>query len=462
VTRLVHEKIGWELAPGFEAQLKVVLAAPGRVIKESAAKLVSEHRVAGGSFFVKRYRHAAVPGRTFKFWFKSSQAREEWNLARALEARDVPIVRHVALGERRSWRGVEESILITEAFDGVPANEVPKLPPEAVPAFIERIWKAGVVQRDLHPANLLVNTATREMRLVDLHGIEVKDTPQVADRDLMLAVARMALEIPVLPEVAQLSLALRKDALRHRSKRCLKAKRDFGPRSFGAWKWNVRLSALTPEMEKILKEPDQFIESGRSLKRGRSSTVAAGQGIVLKRYNFKKPLNLVKDLWRGSRGRRGFRKGYHLELAGIGTARVLATTDHRICGLVTRSFILMEEIAGSVDAGSWKGDSRRAARLLGDLIGRLHREGFTHRDLKETNLLLNAAGVPHLIDLDGLEFVSGVSDGEASADLRRLAAGLRATGKLSRASLLAFLLAYCRARRINPRRIFPRPSPPRT
>jgi len=231
-----------------------------------------------------------------------------------------------------------------------------------------------------------------------------------------------------------------------------------GRRTFGAWQWNVRVSALTPEVEKILYEPDQFIDAGRALKRGRSSTVSAGQGMVLKRYNFKKPLNLLKDLWRGSRGRRGFRKAYHLELVGIATARVLSTADHRVCGFPTRSYLLMEEIPQAVDAGCWSGDSQRAARALGKLIGRLHREGFTHRDLKETNLLFNTACVPHLIDLDGLEFVSNVSDGEASANLRRLADGLVAIGKLNRPTVLAFLLAYCRVRQISPRQIFPRRS----
>lgn len=456
MTWLVHEQAGWEFAPDFGPLLQSVLAAPGRVIKESAAKLVSVHSVAGREYFIKRYRHAAVPGRTFKFWFKSSQARGEWRLARALAERGVPIVRHVALGECRSWRGIEESILITEGFDGVPANEVAALPPETIPVFIERIWQAGVVQRDLHPANLLVNPATRELRLVDLHGIVVRETPRPADRDLMLATARMALEIPVSPEVARFSLALRKEALWHRSKRGLKTNRDFIRRAFGPWQWNVRAAALTPQVAEILRAPDQFIESGRALKRGRSSTVAAGQGMVLKRYNFKKPLNLVKDLGRGSRGRRGFRKGCHLELAGLATARVLATADHRVCGFPTRSYVLMEEILQAVDAGHWSGDARRAARALGDLIGRLHREGFTHRDLKETNLLFNAAGVPHLIDLDGLEFVSNVRDEEAAANLRRLAGGLRTVGRLDRANVLAFLRAYCRVRQLALRRIFPR------
>lgn len=130
-------------------------------------------------------------------------------------------------GERRSWRGVEESLLITEGFAGVPANEVPALPPAAVVAFIESIWRAGVVQRDLHPANLLADPLTHEIRLVDLHGIELRETPREADRDLMLAVASMDLDLPVSAAVRRSSLALRKAALRARSKRCLKINRDF-------------------------------------------------------------------------------------------------------------------------------------------------------------------------------------------------------------------------------------------
>jgi tRNA A-37 threonylcarbamoyl transferase component Bud32 len=116
----------------------------------------------------------------------------------------------------------------------------------------------------------------------------------------------------------------------------------------------------------------------------------------------------------------------------------------------------MEQIPNAVDAGRWTGNERAGARALGRLIGRLHDEGFIHRDLKETNLLFDAHGVPHLIDLDGLHFVSSVSNAAARVNLERLAQGIRAAGKLSRSSLIVFLVHYCRARRIRPRALFPR------
>jgi tRNA A-37 threonylcarbamoyl transferase component Bud32 len=294
------------------------------------------------------------------------------------------------------------------------------------------------------------------MRLVDLHGILLRDTPSAADRDAMLAVVRMSLPIPVSPQVESISLAQRKRLLHKRSTRCLRTNRDFAVRRFGDWKWNIRRAALTPDVEEILRIPDAFIERALALKRGRSSTVAVAQGLVLKRYNFKKPLNLLKDLFRGSRGRRGFRKAHHLELCGLASPPVVATADHRVLGFPVRSYVLMAEVPDAIDAGQWNGDPREASRRLGRLLAQLHNEGFTHRDLKETNILFDKEGRPHLIDLDGLEFVFDVSTEDAAANLKRLAAGLSAAGKLNFATLRSFLLSYCRQRRLRPRALFPR------
>jgi tRNA A-37 threonylcarbamoyl transferase component Bud32 len=116
----------------------------------------------------------------------------------------------------------------------------------------------------------------------------------------------------------------------------------------------------------------------------------------------------------------------------------------------------MTEVADAIDAGRWTGETRVAARALGTLLARLHDEGFTHRDLKETNILFDRSGAPHLIDLDGLKFVSTVSNSEARDNLQRLAQGLLPLGKMTRSNVLVFLLAYCRQRHLRPRRLFPR------
>jgi tRNA A-37 threonylcarbamoyl transferase component Bud32 len=269
----------------------------------------------------------------------------------------------------------------------------------------------------------------------------------------MLVQLKGTLNLPVTEDVAGMSSIWRRNALAQRAGRCLKSNRDFTRRNFGSLNWQVRRSALGAEVEAILRDPDGFLNRGKVMKAGRSSTVGAANGFVLKRYNFKKPLNALKDLFRGSRGRRGFQKAYHLELCQFPTPRVIATADRRLLGLPLSSYILMAEIPGAVNSG--QSDSPGLAKNLGLLLGWLHREGFVHRDLKETNILFNSDGVPLLIDLDGLAFVKVVSPEQTAANLQRFADGMEAAGKLTRRNFITFLRFYTRARGVPPRVLFP-------
>jgi tRNA A-37 threonylcarbamoyl transferase component Bud32 len=455
VLELRKNGIRWTLTEDFAPLLDRVLQAPAQVIKESPAKLVTRHATDARAYYVKRYRHGAFLFRPLKFLIKPSQAAQEWRLAAEIDRRQVPIVRHVALGERWSPRGLVESALITEAFDGgVPLDQSHQRYFERVLEFVDAMARAGAVHGDFHPSNLLLNTQNGELRLVDLHGVKVSDgRPHDELRDSMLAQLAITVPLPADKAVLVASHQLRRRAFETRSKRCLKINRDFTREEIGGLRWQIRRAGITPEVENVLRDPDGFFARAKLLKEGRSSTVGAMNGLVLKRYNFKKPFNLVKDLFRGSRGARGFRKAYHLELCGYPTAHVIATADRRVFGFPTSSYILMREIEGAVDAGRCERD---IAKVLGFVIARLHNEGFTHRDLKETNILIDPNGRAHLIDLDGLEFVEDVELTEAAANLRRLAEGMETCGKLRRRNAITFLRAYCRTRGISPRTIFPR------
>ena len=174
VRRLELDGIRWELQPDAEALLQKLVRDAGGVIKESPAKRITIHHLDGRSYYVKRYRNSAFALRPFKFFFKRSQAWHEWTLAQQLEARQIPIVRHVAFGERWSWRGLEESILVTEGFDGRMLHEAVGIDPAAVLAFVKRMHERGILQVDLHPGNILVKLDPLEIRLVDLHGTQVQ------------------------------------------------------------------------------------------------------------------------------------------------------------------------------------------------------------------------------------------------------------------------------------------------
>lgn len=444
VTQQTHNQYRWQLADDFAPLLKELLRTkPIAVVKDDRAKFVASYELNGRAFYVKRYRHGAYALRPIKFFFKRSQAAEEWWLAGELQKRGVPIVRHVALGEHWAVRGLVESVLITESFDGVPVEPRHEKFFSQVVGLVESMAKASIAHDDFHPANLLIHETTGEIRLIDLYGARIAATESPEQiQDTLLAQLGVSLPLPVSEEASRRARSLRKEKFSARARRCLKSNRDFARRRFGKFSWQFRRAALRPEVEAVLRDPDAFLARARVLKDGRSSSVGVADGLVLKRNNFKKPLNLVKDLWRGSRGRRDFLKGYHLELCNIPTARVLATADVRFLGLPARSYLLMEEIPGATEAGRGGGPLYSLAKL----IARLHEEGFVHRDLKETNLLFDRQEVPHLIDLDGLRFISRVPSREALQNMRRLTEGLLDAGQMSPEQIRIFFDYYARTR----------------
>lgn len=449
-----NDGVCWELQPDFAPLLDELLPSPGETVKESPVKRVTRHQLGAKTFYIKRYFHHAVPLRPLKFYFKPTQARQEWDLAQQLEARHIPIVRHVALGERRTWAGTQESILITEGFDGVQLNEAPGVDPSVVLKFVERMHDQGVLQNDLHPGNILVGRNLAGLRLVDLHGTLVKPRLNREERQTNLAMLRVYLPVPVADEIVQLSRQLRRNLLFQRSKRCLWHNREFASEQHGGLKWQVRLPLVNESVRRVLAGPDEFLESrAHILKPGRTSTVGRADGLVLKRFNFRKLENLAKDWFRPSRARRAFHKAYHLELAGLPTARCIAVANRQAGGFLVRSYLLMEEIAGAVDLGAYLRANPKLkpafVREVGALIARLHNEDFSHRDLKETNLVIGRDGIIYLLDLDGVTFTHDVSEHRCALDLARLASGVAKYPVVQARHRIAFLRAYCRARKLK-------------
>jgi tRNA A-37 threonylcarbamoyl transferase component Bud32 len=308
----------------------------------------------------------------------------------------------------------------------------------------------GVLQEDLHPGNLLVRKEPFELRLVDLHGTRVLPGLSRKQRDANLALLRVFLPISVTPEVDRLSALRRRRLFHERSARWSRHNRDFVAVRRGGLTWQVRSAFLTQAVDRVLADPDGFLRSqAEILKPGRTSTVGRADGLVLKRFNFRKLENLLKDLFRPSRARRAFRAAYHLELLGIPTARPIAAADRRICGILARSYFLMEEVAGATDLGKllrggWvpELDSVKQAALL---IAKLHNEGFSHRDLKESNLVLGTEGKLSILDLDGLQFLGQVTRMRALLDLDRLARGVGKFPSVTARHRRLFWRTYCRA-----------------
>lgn len=191
-----------------------------------------------------------------------------------------------------------------------------------------------------------------------------------------------------------------------------KAGRDctlFSVRRGAMGLWAVRRGELDT-LQPLLDNPDRYIASGASLKKGGSATVArvelAGRPLVVKRYNIKGPVHWLRRCWRPSRAWRSWREGHRLEFLGIATAKPLAVIEERRCWLRGRAWLISEWLGGESIHKRWAAYADSAPPLdeilaLVGLFTALCRERISHGDLKGSNLIWTGAAWA-LIDLDAM------------------------------------------------------------
>jgi tRNA A-37 threonylcarbamoyl transferase component Bud32 len=117
----------------------------------------------------------------------------------------------------------------------------------------------------------------------------------------------------------------------------------------------------------------------------------------------------LSDALHGSRARRALESSRRLAGTPVAQAEVLALAERRRAGVVRESFLLTRFVAGAdplpvalARLRESRRERRALARALGEAIGRLHAAGLDHRDLKHSNLLVDARGGIALLDLDAL------------------------------------------------------------
>ncbi|MDP6796166.1 MAG: serine/threonine-protein kinase, partial [Verrucomicrobiota bacterium] len=277
-------KTKWELSDGVDRSLmESLLHDEGEIIKQSPAKSVTRHEADGAAFYVKRSRHSVFPLRRQKYWFKECPARWEWRVAGAMHSLDIPVVEHLAFCENWSLTGLQEDILITSAFGGQPLHLVDDVDAQSVLRFVNECHEKGMVHGDLHPANILINPTSGELRLADLKGVRLEREPNPAKQKEDLAYLNIHFPMPLSPELLRLSDRVRREKMAVRSRRCLKNNREFGPKSCGKTSWWIRKPMANEALGQVLAEPDSVLRGETLLKAGRTSTVGQQGGFVLKR-----------------------------------------------------------------------------------------------------------------------------------------------------------------------------------
>lgn len=210
----------------------------------------------------------------------------------------------------------------------------------------------------------------------------------------------------------------------------------------GGLEWRVRAHVRDDVLDRILEAPDSAIDGAADvLKRGRSATVVRLTPYVVKRFAQKRPWNRLIDRFRLDRAARNVVLAEVLESLGIATPRVVALARRLRFGLVACAYLVTEELRGARTLLSCLGSEVPSGALedVGAAVGRLHRAGWSHRDLKATNVMLDSAGGVQFVDLDGIRRRRPDATRRA-ADLARLFRDLDGVPALApgwRASVLA-------------------------
>lgn len=129
--------------------------------------------------------------------------------------------------------------------------------------------------------------------------------------------------------------------------------------------------------------------------------VPKGPVVCVKEYHWRGLMHAAKSLFRTSHGKRTFFNGLKLREKGIHVPIPMALVQRMYLGVPRTEWVIMEVIPRALELDRYllllrdKGLSivqkRDIVRQFGEFMGRLHRQGIFHSDLKICNILVTDA-----------------------------------------------------------------------
>ena len=474
-------------------------------IKDGRFRTVYRVRVGELDLHVKQCRPVG-PRAWLREWLRPAKALLEFRRIREVARRHVPTLQALACGVARCV-GPADSYLITESLgDTMSLASFLKTPPapgsrqtlcRELGRFLALLHRAGVCHTDLHPGNILLkwNQDKPAFVLIDLHDVAVGkplsfaasiDNLIVFNRWFVLRASRTdrlrcwhaycaarAENEPSWQTAMSWHARVLEDRTwrsnrcfwRGRMSRCLHSNRHFRRlREAGIDGYAVRdldAAAITP----YLRDPEAMFRDaiGPLLKDSRSSTVAElelvvggeRQRVICKRFRVTSAWDPITALFRPAACLRSWVNGHSFVDSLLPTPRPLAFWHRRQRGLCQEGYLLVEKVENAFDLHTFlhelksrpPGERTRALRRWIEQIAywvrEMHRRGWSHRDLKATNILLSREGEERVsfIDLVGARR-RHASVERRCRDLARLNASFINQPILSRTDRLRFLRIY--------------------
>lgn len=175
------------------------------------------------------------------------------------------------------------------------------------------------------------------------------------------------------------------------------------------------------------------------------------ESFFLKKCGYKGFISRVLQAFRQSKASKAWSMSLRFMEEGIPVTKPVALIEKRHNGLKGESYFLS---AFAEDAVNFKAyvnkfgadfmEDGRLLKRIGDAIGRMHRAGCIHGDLKWSNLIvIDPTGDPRplFVDLEHAKYGHRLSDQERAKDLARFMVDVEGTSLAPRLSEL-FLKAY--------------------
>jgi tRNA A-37 threonylcarbamoyl transferase component Bud32 len=221
--------------------------------------------------------------------------------------------------------------------------------------------------------------------------------------------------------------------LKSRTRRCFKNSSEF---TVEKRRDAVIYAARPVEIDEIRRILRDFADgAGKVIKRDKKATIAllrsGPEEICVKAYTGLTLSEKIRAMLRSSRGHVSWRSARALNLRGFETPRQLCLVIARRLFVPRAIYLASASIRPGLEMDRFiltklAGNARAItsfAGALGTLVGRLHRAGVYHRDLKGTNIAVRRNGTGFafsLLDLDGVTFGREVSARRRAKNLAQI------------------------------------------
>ena len=447
-----------------ENRVRSVVSMPGSDISENGIYIKCFKR--GG--YRDYIKHLFVP----------TKARTEWEVGNALLSKNINTALPLAMSEgKRYLLLVTETVTNSEDlmefcqtnYKGNFAADKEfekRILLDKLAQFIRVIHEKGFCHYDLHAGNILIkfkkdqvaSDQDYDLYLMDLHCVKILKSISVRKRIFNLAqifnslssimtsadkldfvssygsnaLDNIADENELVKQIDAQFLRIRNIHYRSRRKRCLKESSVFSKQRFADMKMFFRKGFNTDNYQELIeKHNNALVNNDRAVIMKRDSKTALTRfssgnntvlNVVVKQYRAGCLGRLLKNIFRGSAGRKAWIAGNGLRVYGFNTPLPLALVEKRIFGIPINSYLLMEEVKDSLEMDRYilkHFDNRKYLKKKIALInsfaktlGKMHNQNIFHHDLKTCNIMVKEKGESFdftFLDFDKVSFDEGIS-----------------------------------------------------